>query len=205
MWDTSRTERWDYLCDYLFVKRGEDVEERRIILKDNGRVMPDRTRLLEEKRFTALNPVLAVTRILAQDRQPLFNFRLVDRGKIHGRAAHVVEAIPKSGNTWGVEYARIWIDQKSFQVLKSEIQGVPLEGYDDVLSDSSQFSIRPILTTTHTYELEKNGVVFPERSTIRVEYPEPGGLYGKRSKLRIDMAYDKYKFSTVETDSNVKK
>jgi hypothetical protein len=205
-WDHQRTEKSDYTCDYLFVKKGGSIEERRIVLKDNGRKMPDRSRLLEEKRFTALNPLMAAIQILDRERQPLFNFRLIDTGRAQGRKVYIVEAIPKSGNTWGVEYAKIWIDQQSYQVLQSEIQGVPLEGYDDVLEDTTQFNIKPILTTTHTYELEKNGVFFPGRTTIRVDYPQPLTWFARTTpKLKIDMAYGKYKFFTVETESGMKK
>jgi TonB family protein len=205
-WDPKRTEKNKYVCDYLFVRKGDNLEERRIVLNDNGRKMPDRNRLLEEKRYTALNPVLATVQILDQDRQPLFNFRLIGTENLHERKAFVIEAIPKSGNTWGVEYAKIWIDQKSFQVLKNEIQGVPLEGYDDVLRDSVHFRVRPYLLTTHTYEFEKTGIRFPSRSTIRVEYPKLGDFYGDRTlKLKIEMSYDKYKFFTVETEEIDKK
>jgi hypothetical protein len=91
-------------------------------------------------------------------------------------------------------------------VLKNEIQGVPLEGYDDVLRDSVHFRVRPYLLTTHTYEFEKTGIRFPSRSTIRVEYPKLGDFYGDRTlKLKIEMSYDKYKFFTVETEEIVKK
>jgi hypothetical protein len=205
-WDPGRTQKNDYLCDYLFVRKGEKFEERRIILKDNSRTMTDRSRLLEEKRFTALNPVLAAVQLLGRDQQRLFNFRLIQTESLNGRKAFLLEAIPKSGNTWGVEYAKIWVDQSSFQVLRSEIQGIPLEGYDDVLKDAVQFRVRPYLLTTHSYELEKNGVRFPSRSTIRVEYPRRGDFYKDRTlKLKIDMAYDKYKFFTVETEEAVKK
>ena len=205
-WDPQRTEKYDYTCDYLFVKKAGSIEERRIILKDNGRKMPDRSRLLEEKRFTALNPLMAAIQILDRERQPLFNFRLIDTGRAQGRKAYVIEAIPKSGNTWGVEYAKIWIDQQDYQVLRSEIQGVPLEGYDDVLKDTTQFNIKPILTTTHTYQVEKNGVFFPARTTIRVDYPQPLTWFSRTTpKLKIDMEYDRYKFFTVETEGAVKK
>jgi len=205
-WDPQRTEKYDYTCDYLFVKKGANIEERRVVLKDNGRKMPDRSKLLEEKRFTALNPLMAALQILDKDRQPLFNFRLIDTDKIHGRKTYVIEAMPKSGNTWGVEYAKIWIDQQGYQVLKSEIQGVPLEGYDDVLRDTTQFNIKPILTTTHAYEVEKNGVFFPAHTAIRVDYPQPATWFSRTTpKLKIDMEYDKYKFFAVETDGAVKK
>jgi TonB family protein len=205
-WDPQRTTKSDYTCDYLFVKKDVEIEERRIVLKANGHKLPDRNTLLEEKRFTALNPLLAATRILNRDRQPLFNFRLLETEKVRNRKAFVVEAIPKSGNTWGVEYAKIWIDQTGHQVLRSEIQGVPLEGYDDVLEDTSRFNIKPILTTTHTYEVEKNGVLFPTRTTIRVDYPLLQTWFSRRElKLKIEMEYNQYKFFTVETENVVKK
>lgn len=205
-WDRQRTEKYDYTCDYLFVKKGGSVEERRIVLKDNGRKVPDRSKLLEEKRFTALNPLMASIQILDRERQPLFNFRIIGTGKAQGRKAYVIEAIPKSGNTWGVEYAKIWIDQQGYQVLRNEIRGVPLEGYDDVLKDTTQFNIKPVLTTTHTYQVEKNGVFFPARTTIRVDYPEPATWFARTTpKLKIDMAYDKYKFFIVETETGIKK
>lgn len=205
-WDPGRTEKNSYLCDYLFIRKGESVEERRIILKDNGRTMKDRSRLLEEKRFTALNPVLAAVQILGRDRQPSYDFRLIGSDKVNGKKALVLEAIPKAGNTWGVEYAKLWIDQSTFQVLRSEIQGIPLEGYDDVLKDAVQFTVRPYLLTTHIYLFEKNGVRFPAQSTIRVEYPTLGDFYKDRTlKLKIDMTYDKYQFFSVETKGDVKK
>jgi protein TonB len=205
-WDPQQTKKYDYTCDYLFVKKGGSIEERRVILKDNGRKMPDRSKMLEEKRFTALNPLMAAIQILDKERQPLFNFRVIDMDKIHGQRTYVIEAIPKSGNTWGVEYAKMWIDQQGYRVLRSEIQGVPLEGYDDVLNDTTQFNIKPILTTTHAYELEKNGVYFPARTTIRVDYPQPGTWFSRTTpKLKIDMEYDKYKFFTVETGQEIKK
>ena len=205
-WDPQRTIKSDYVCDYLFVRRGDQVEERRVVLKDNGKKMPDRATLLEEKRFIALNPVLAAVDLLGRGRQALFNYRIISRTDFRGRKAAVLEIIPKSGNSRGVEYAKVWVDSENSQILRSEVQGVPIEGYDDVLRDSVQFRVRPYLLTTHTYEFEKNGIRFPGQSTIRVEYPKRGEFTKDRTlKLKIDMKYDKYQFFSVETDGGVKK
>jgi len=205
-WDPQRTIRSDYVCDYLFVRRGDQVEERRVVLKDDGKKMPNRTTLLEEKRFTALNPVLAAVELLGRERQALFSYRIISRADFQGRNAAVLEAIPRSGNSRGVEYAKVWVDSENFQILRSEVQGVPIEGYDDVLRDSVQFRVRPYLLTTHTYEFEKNGIRFPGQSIIRVEYPRRGEFSKDRTlKLKIDMKYDKYQFFSVATDGGVKK
>jgi TonB family protein len=205
-WDPQRTIRSNYVCDYLFVRKGGEVKERRVVLEDDGKKMPDRKTLLEEKRFTALNPVLAAIELLGGERQALFNYRIISRAALQGRNAAVIEAIPKSGNSRGVEYAKIWVDSENFQILRSEVQGVPIEGYDDVLKDSVQFRVRPYLLTTHTYEFEKNGIRFPSESIIRVEYPRHGEFTKDRTlKLKIDMKYDKYQFFSVTTDGEVKK
>ena len=206
LWDPQKTIKSDYVCDYLFVRRGDQVEERRVVLKDNGKTVPDRNTLLMEKRFTALNPVLAAVDLLGRGQQKLFNFRIISQAKIHGRNAAILEVIPKSGNSRGVEYAKVWVDADNFQILRSEVQGVPIEGYDDVLRDSIQFPVRPYLLTTHTYEFEKNGIRFPGQSVIRVEYPKRGVFTKDRTlKLKIDMKYDKYQYFSVETDGGVKK
>jgi TonB family protein len=205
-WDPQRTIRSDYVCDYLFVRRGDEVKERRVVLEDDGKKTTDRATLLEEKRFTALNPVMAATDLLGRERQVFFNYRIISRASIQGRTAAVLEAIPRSGNSRGIEYAKVWVDSENFQILRSEVQGVPIEGYDDVLRDSVQFRVRPYLLTTHTYEFEKNGIRFPGQSIIRVEYPRRGEFTKDRTlKLKIDMKYDKYQFFSVETAGGVKK
>ena len=205
-WDPQRTIKSNYVCDYLFVRKGDEIKERRVVLEDDGKKMPDRNTLLEEKRFTALNPVLAATELLGSERQTLFNYRIISRAAVQGRNAAVIEAIPKSGNSRGVEYAKVWVDSENFQILRSEVQGVPIDGYDDVLRDSVQFRVRPYLLTTHTYEFEKNGIRFPSESIIRVEYPRRGEFTKDRTlKLKIDMKYHKYQFFSVETDGGIKK
>jgi TonB family protein len=205
-WDPHRTIRSNYMCDYLFVRRDNRVDERRVVLEDNGKRMPDRSVLLEEKRFTALNPVMGAVELLGRGRQALFNYRIIGRAAHQERDVAILEVIPKSGNSRGIEYAKVWIDSENFQILRSEVQGVPIEGYDDVLRDSVEFRVRPYLLATHTYDFEKNGIRFPGQSIIRVEYPRRGEFTEDRTlKLKIDMKYGKYQFFTVETDGGIKK
>jgi hypothetical protein len=149
---------------------------------------------------------MAAIELMGRERQPLFNYRVISRDVIRGRNAAILEAVPRSGNSRGIEYAKIWVDTENFQILRSEVQGVPIEGYDDVLKDSIQFRVRPYLLTTHTYDFEKNGIRFPGQSVIRVEYPRRGEFTKDRAlKLKIDMRYDKYQFFSVTTDGEVKK
>jgi TonB family protein len=201
--DPSRTGRNSYTCDYQFIKKGDRIEERRILIKENGRKVTDQKKLLEEKRYSVLKPIFASLQVLDQDHQSLFKYRILEEEKVHGNKAFVIEAMPKSGDADGVRYANVWVDKESFQILKSEIEGIPLEGYEDVLKDSVLLNIKSLFLTTHEYRVEKKGVLFPERTTVRVEYR---GLYrGGRpvSKLKTDMTYKKFKFFVVETDHKI--
>ena len=131
-----------------------------------------------------------------------FNYKILEEEKVHGKKAFVIEAAPKSGDADGVRSAKVWVNKESFQILKSEIEGIPLEGYEDVLKDSVLLNIEPLFLTTHEYRVEKKGVLFPEFTTVRVEYR--GLRHGRPvSKLKTDMAYKKFKFFVVETDHKI--
>ena len=201
----KRTERNEYVCDYLLVKKGERVEDRRIVLEENGRRLEDRSRLLEEKRLSTLLPVLAPGRLVGRERQSFFEYRLGRAERVKGRAAYVIEALPRSGDPGGIKSARIWVDRRTYRVLKIETTGVPFEGYEDVLGEIIRYNLKPRFVTTYFYEVEKSGLAFPSRAEIRVDYPawdSPGAYI---EKIRTSVRYGKYKFFTVETESEVKK
>ncbi len=204
IFDPKKTQRNSFLCDYLIAKKAGGIEERRIILKENGRQMPDRNKILEEKRFTGLSSLFAPLRVIANDRQSQFTYSLLKGESIGGKKAHLVEALPKSENEDCIWSAKIWVDTNSFQVLKCEIEGIPIDGYDDVLNDCAILNIKPIFLITHEYRQEKNGILFPFRSKVRVAYPGID-FRGPIDKIKINFSYDEYKFFTVKAESQVVK
>jgi protein TonB len=203
----KRTEKNEYVCDYLLVKKGDGIEDRRIILKENGHKLPNRTKLLEEKRLSTLLPFLAPVRIIGRDRQPFFDYRLLKEEKIRGNDTYLIEAISKTGDAAGVEYAKIWVEKKNFHVLKIEITGVPIGGYESVLRELIQYNIKAKFVTTYEYQVVKRGIAFPSSVRIRVNYPMQGLEIESYivEKISTDLKYDKYKFFTVETEGAVKK
>jgi len=203
----KRTEKNEYVCDYLFVKKGEDIQGKRIILRENGRQPPDRSKILEERRFTTLTPFLAPVRLFGRDRQPLFDYRLLKDARIRGKDACVIEVVPKAGNAAGVEYARAWVEKEGGQVLKIEMTGLPYEGYESVLNELIQYNARAKFAATYSYTVEKKNLAFPSEAKIRVNYARSGVTPARFwiERIRTDMRYDKYKFFTVETEGAVKK
>lgn len=198
--DPTKTRRDSFLCDYMFVrKRVGQAVERRAVLKENGRKVADRDKVLDDKRFSGLSALLSPLRILAKDQQGRFNFVIAGEDKVLKKKSFEIRAVPKSGDEDGIWSARIWLDKESGQVLKCEIEGIPLDGYDDVLEDSVILNIRPSFIVTHEYRVEKNGVLFPYRSSVKVEYPgvDPQGSI---PKILSRFSYEKYRFFIVETE-----
>jgi hypothetical protein len=201
LFDPRLTEKNTFVCDYLLVKKGDNVEERRILLQKDGRPMPDRETQLEERKYSVLRPLFAPLGLLARDRQPLFNFTLLQEEMVNKKKAYLIEAAPKSSDAAGIQNARIWVDAKTFQILQCEIEGIPLEGYEDILEECVRFNVEAFFTTTYVYQIERKGVLFPSRATIRVAYKD---AQTSLKKLKTEMTYKKYKIFTVETEEQVK-
>jgi hypothetical protein len=200
--DPQKTKRTNFLCDYQIIRKEGSLFERRFVLKDNGRSVADTHKLLEEKRFSGLGSLLTPLRVLARDQQSKFDYALVGQEKVNGEAAHIVKAVPKSGDENGIWSARIWVDIKTFRILKCEIEGIPLDGFEDVLNDCVILNIKPIFLTTHEYRMERGGILLPWRSKVQVAYPGIDPTYAI-PKDSVALAYDKYRFFTVETDHKI--
>jgi TonB family protein len=200
--EPDRTEKGQYVCDYQLIQKEAQVTEQRILMMKNGRATTGRKQYLSEKRFSELRPLYAAVNLLGPRNQHLFDYRLLNNDTAMGKEAYVIEAVPKFGNTRGVERARIWVDKSGFQILQIEIEGLPLEGYEDVLREATSFLLRPQATITHIYQFENNGVFFPSHTTVNIRYPTQSPQVSVM-KLKIDMAYEKFKFFTVVTGHEI--
>jgi TonB family protein len=205
--DRSRTERNTYVCDYMLVRTKTKPVEQRLILTKKGRSTNASGPFLQEDRYIAIAPLFASIRVLGKNRQDLFNYHLVGKKKINGIKTSVIEALPKSGNADGVEYGKLWIDPKDGRILRSEIRGVPLKGFEDVLEESTKLNVKADFVAIHEYEVEKNNVLFPSRSKINVTYPQRWARYPtqRTPKIKAVISYDQYKFFSVSTSANIKK
>jgi len=195
-------DRLSYGCDYQMIRRFGEIEERRILLKENGRRISDRVELLDERRYSVLSPIVTVMGLLDEDRQPMFQYRIVKEDKVAGRRALVVEALPKFGYAEVVRSAKAWLEKGSGRILRCEIEGVPLEGYDDILTEAVLLNIRPRFLRTYEFGTEHDGLLLPDRTEVRVEYP---ALVQNRweTKSKIDIAYKDFRFFTVETGHEI--
>ena len=201
-WGVWKIERNQYLSDYLLVKKDQEIKEKRVLLKENSRQVPAQKEYLKNPRFSGLKPFLAPGQVLGKERQELFSFSIIkDKGNFYE-----IEAVPVSRYAGGIEYSRIWIDKQNFQVLKMEIKGIPLEGYNEVLEETTEQNVKPEFITTYSYKMEKSGLLFPDQVKVLVRYPmHPDETTFYKTKIKTNINYDDYQVFTVKTESDLNK
>jgi TonB family protein len=192
-----------FICDYQMIKKGERIEERRILMKENGKSVESTHQSLDDKQYAVLRPLFAPLEMMTADRQNLYDFRFVGEETIEGKPAAVIEAVARPGAVTGTPAAKIWIERESFRILQCETQGLPIEGYESVFAEASKIGISPVSTMTTTFGEAKNGVLFPSRVSLRINYPVNVWGIGKRTKIETDIRYDKYKFFSVDTENKI--
>ena len=121
-----------------------------------------------------------------------------------GKDAYILEVIPKFADADGVCSAKVWVEKGGFQILKSEIEGVTLYGYDDVLREAVFLNIKPFFLRTYDYNVEKNGVMLPKQTTVLIKYPSIMSSR-RETKSKIELSYKDFKFFIVETATEIKK
>jgi len=86
---SGRTEITRYLCDYMFARKDEGIKQQRILLKKDGKQLPEPKSFLNEEKITVLNPIFSTIQILSPEHQSAFFFHLVGEDKINGRKTYV--------------------------------------------------------------------------------------------------------------------
>jgi len=197
-----KIERNRYISDYFLVKKGQEIKEKRILLKENSRQVPAQKEYLLNERFSGLKPFLAPGRVLGKERQELFSFSIINKRE----NLYIIEAVPVSTYAEAIEYARIWIDKQNFQILKMEIKGIPLEGYNEVLDETTEHNVKPEFITTYSYKMEKSGLLFPDKVKVLVRYPmHPEETTFYKAKIKTNIDYNEYQFFTVKTEADLDK
>lgn len=189
--------------DYQLIRREGKVEEKRVLLEENGKKAGEETTAQEACGLCTLKPILMPIRLLGREQQSLFSYQMAREEKVRGKAAYVILAKCLRGKGEDIRSGKIWVDKTGFRILKVEIETSSLAGYEQFLKECSPWHLKPQFTSVHYYETEKNGLLFPSRSEVRVEYmrmfrPETD------MKYEAEVHYENYRFFTVETESGFK-
>ncbi len=195
-------ERNAYVYDYQLIKKGENIEETRILLKENGKKKHEKNAPLKTKRFYSKRAVFGPVGFLGKRWQDKYNYKIIKEKTIKRRKTFVIEIKPKMEGEGKLNYGKVWVDKKDFSVLQIEIEQKSLAGYEKLEQEIKKINIMPFFTTTHFYFIEKNGIRFPSKTVFEERYKFKGGRRRRLKASETIITYNKYRFFIV--DVNVK-
>jgi hypothetical protein len=191
----KRTKKKTYVYDYQLIKKGEELKESRILLKENNRKKHKENAELQN-RYKAQFIIFGPVGFLSRYWQHQFNFEKINNEQVNGIDAVVVKATPKPTNTENRSEAIIWINPEDASVLRISWQPESMEGFEAEEVKFRAEDLTRTLTWDITYGFEKNGVRFPSIQHIQdMIVNETGDKYILQE---ITINYSEYKFFTVE-------
>lgn len=195
-----RAKRNSYVCDYQLMKKGEAIEEKRILLEENGKKTGPRSAPSTNRGFYSQRAVFGPVGFLDREWHNAYHYELLKRERALGREAYVVRAVPKVRIEGKPNYGNIWVDANDYSVLKIEVEVESLAGYEKFRNEAKKKGLTPIFTTVHEYAVVKNGLRFPSRTVFEESYTGLKNSFAGRTRSRTEIAYGNYKFFTVDTE-----
>lgn len=190
-------ERNAYVYDYQLIKKGEKIEESRILLEENGKKKYEKNAPLKTKIFYSKRSVFGPVGLLSKEWQDKYDYKIIkEKTTLEGRKAFIIEAKPKTETEGNPNYGKVWVDKEDFSILKIEIEQESLAGFERLEQEIKKRKIKPLFTITHDYFIEKKGIRFPNKTVFEEKYI---GWRGRRSKAsETIITYDNYRFFMVE-------
>ena len=195
----NKIDKNTYLYDYQLIKKGNKIEERRILLEENGKQKYEENAELKTKRFFSRRPIFGPVGLLRKDSQELYDYTILKEDTLEGRKVFVLETKPKTKMKNRPSYGKIWIDKEDSSILKIETEEESLVGYDILSKKAKKQGLSPILKIAHYYYTKEKGLRFPSMTLFEEAY-SGAKLKGKKIKSTTIITHNNYRFFTVEVE-----
>lgn len=192
------TKEKKFLYDYQLVKKGSELKEQRILLEEDGKKTYRENAELSEIKYISQKLVFGPVGFLSEYWQGYFNYEILEEDSVKGIKAIIIKSYPKQEMEENYNFGKIWIDKENFQILKIEWEPVSIKEYEEGALSSQLGEFKQKVIWTVEYGVEKNGVRFPSRQSVKEIFMNERGYKVLKRELSCD--YEDYKFFTVETE-----
>jgi hypothetical protein len=187
-----------YLYDYQFIRKNNEIKERRDLVSVNGDKTDKRDASLDTLAFQYKNVLFGPVGLLSKTWQAYHGYTFIGEDTFNKEKVVVIEARPGSNLTQPHCYGKIWIKEDDGSVLKIVWDQRSLGNYQSVEEWAKAHDSESEITAFSEYGFEKNGLRFPSRSYTEIAYNSKDK--GKFVNARISTLYKEYKFFMVETE-----
>jgi hypothetical protein len=185
--------------DYQLIRSGETIEEKRILLKENKEARNEPNAELKTKLYKHKYLVFGPVGLLSEHWQPRHSYVYLGEDEVDKEKAFLVEAGPSGPPEPTMLYGKVWVRQKDFAIIKIEWDQRSLGNYDQIrlMAKTLGYGAEPRISIIGLYGVEKNGIRFIDRLTIREDYDSTRGTF-RVSETTV--LYKDYRFFVVETE-----
>jgi hypothetical protein len=191
----KRTLVYDYQC----IRVKGEMTERRTLLRENNKKMNEPDAKLKTAVLLYETPPLSPAGFFSERVQPYFDYAVVGREKYEKKPVVVVEATPRPDAPPASElYGKAWIDLGSGDIVKIELNDKRIGHFEVFEKRGEKYGLKPRVTLTSEFKVEKNGLRFPSRLVAEEAYLNARGRTFVRSTTAVE--FKDFKFFTVEVE-----
>lgn len=195
----GRVKRQSLVYDYQLIRSGGSFQEKRTLLRENGRACHEEDAPLKTRVFKHKFMISGPDSLFSEYGQTHHRYKFLGEENVGKERALLIEALPIGAPQANLLYGKVWIRKNDSAILKIEWDQYCLGGFDRAarMAESLGGNAKPSISVVCLYGIEKNGIRFPDRLTIKEDYQSLRGI------LRVSettVLYKDYRFFTVETD-----
>jgi len=192
--------RQTYMYEYQLIRQEDNLSERRIMLKKNGRKKNKKNANLNHLKYYSQYLIYGPVGFLSRYWQQHFQYSLIGKDTTDGEPVSIIQAVPNKVRLDNYNIGRIWINE-DFQIVRLEWEPASIQNYENEVMTSRFGSFQKKVMWAVDYTYEKNGVRFPGRQLIQEVFfrNSDNGSEQKAVKRETRIEYNSYKFFTVET------
>ncbi|MBP1769951.1 MAG: Outer rane lipoprotein-sorting protein [Candidatus Aminicenantes bacterium] len=196
---TKHVTRVSLEYDYQLIRKGDDIEEKRTLLKEDSRPRNEPDAVLKTKLYKHKYLVFGPGGLLSEFWQPKHAYTFLGEEAVDGDESYLIEASPKEPGEPGLVYGKAWIRKKDFAIVKIEWDQRALGNFDKMrqMAEAIGHQAEPRVSVVGFYGVEKNGIRFPDRLVIHEDYRSTRGTH---RVSEVTVRYEAYRFFVVETE-----
>jgi hypothetical protein len=193
-----------FLYDFQYVREGKGIKETRTLLRENGQVKKEENAILKTSNFVYRNALLGPVAIFGRQWHDVYDYKAAGERRLGDRLCIVIDVSPKSPEAnFGFLFGRAFIEKTTLEILKIEWSEQRIGNYEVFEKRGERYGMKPHISMTSEFEVEKSGIRFPSRHFIEEAYLNKKGKKFVRSETSV--AYTDFRFFTVTVEETIAK
>jgi len=190
--------------DFQFVREAKRIIETRTLIQEDGQEKREENAILKTSNFVYRNALLGPVAIFGRQWHDVYDYQAAGEIRLGDRQCVIIDVHPKAPEAnSGFLFGRAFIDKTTLEILKIEWSEQRIGNYEVFEKRGERYGMKPHISVTSEFEVEKSGIRFPSRHFIEEAYLNKKGKKFVRSATSV--ASTDFRFFTVTVEETIAK